>query len=281
LLKFDVRKWLSEPLVHFLLIGGLLFVVYAYQNESTDIENRILISTGELQSLKAQWTKRRNRPPGDEEMKNLLDQVIRDRILAEEAKTLGLDRHDSVVERRLAQKMEFLFSDLVDITEPDEQALQRYLEENIQQYQEPDRVSFSQIYFNPDQRQDELSDATNLLAKLPATLNEIDLSELGDRFLLPSSYQMNSRRDVERNFGTTFANQLFENIGQGWHGPLVSGFGVHLVFVESVVSQPPPRLQDVREKLVYDWLEEKGKEQNRNFYQALRKKYTVVIGENR
>jgi parvulin-like peptidyl-prolyl isomerase len=279
LLKFDIRKWLSEPLVHFLFIGGLLFVVYAYHNDSTDIGNRILISTGELQSLKAQWTKRRNRAPGDEEMKNLLDQVIRDRILASEAKALGLDRHDSVVERRLAQKMEFLFSDLVDITEPDEQALQRYLEENMQQYQEPDRVSFSQIYSNPDQRQDELSDAANLLAKLPAELSGVDLSELGDRFLLPSSYQMNSRRDVERNFGTTFANQLFENTGQGWHGPLVSGFGVHLVFVESVVSAPPPRLQDIRGKLVYDWLEVKGKEQNRNFYQALRKKYTVVIGE--
>jgi hypothetical protein len=279
LLKFKLRKWLSEPLVHFLFIGGLLFVVYAYNNESADIENQILISTGELQSLKAQWTKRRNRPPGDEEMQNLLDQVIHDRILAREAKTLGLDRHDSIVERRLAQKMEFLFSDLIDTAGPDEQTLQRFLEENIEQYQEPDRVSFSQIYFNPDQRADEFSDATNLLAKLPAGLSGVDLSELGDRFLLPLSYQMNSRRDVERNFGTQFANQLFENMGRGWHGPLVSGFGVHLVFVESVVSEPPPRLQDVREKLVYDWVEEKGKEQNRNFYQALRKKYTVVIGE--
>lgn len=278
--KFNIRKWLSEPLVHFLFIGGLLFVVYAYHNDSTDIKNRILISTGELQSLKAQWTKRRNRAPGDEEMKNLLDRVIRDRILASEAKALGLDRHDSVVERRLAQKMEFLFSDLVDITEPDEQVLQRFLEENIQYYQEPDRISFSQIYFNPDRRQDEVGDAANLLAKLTVGLSEIDLSELGDRFLLPSSYQMNSRRDVQRNFGTAFADQLFENTSQGWHGPLVSGFGVHLVFVEFIVSEPPPRLQDIREKLVYDWLEEKGKEQNRNFYEALRKKYTVVIGES-
>lgn len=266
--------------MHFLFIGGLLFVVYAYHNDSTDIENRILISTGELQSLKAQWTKRRNRAPGDEEMKNFLDQIIRDRILASEAKALGLDRHDSVVERRLAQKMEFLFSDLVDIPEPDDQALQRFLEENIQQYQEPDRITFSQIYFNPDQREDEMGDAAALLAKLPAELSGVDLSELGDRFLLPSTYQMNSRRDVNRNFGTRFANQLFENTAQGWHGPLVSGFGVHLVFVEFIVSEPPPRLQDVREKLVYDWLEEKGKEQNRNFYEALRKKYTVVIGES-
>ena len=265
--------------MHFLFIGGLLFVVYAYHNESTDIENRILISTGELQSLKAQWTKRRSRAPGDEEMKNLLDQVIRDRILAREAKALGLDRHDSVVERRLAQKMEFLFSDLVDIAEPDEQVLQQVLQDNIEQYQEPDRVSFSQIYFNPDRRQDEVSDATNLLAMLPAELSGVDLNELGDRFLLPSSYQMNSPRDVERNFGTRFAIKLFENTGRGWHGPLVSGFGVHLVFVESFVSAPPPRLQDIREKLVYDWLEEKGKEQNQNFYKALRKKYTVVIGE--
>jgi peptidyl-prolyl cis-trans isomerase C len=279
LLKSKLRKWLSEPLVHFLFIGGLLFVVYAYNNESADIENQILISTGELQSLKAQWTKRRGRTPGDEEMKSLLDQVIRDRILAREAKILGLDRHDSIVERRLAQKMEFLFSDLVDIAEPDDKTLQRFLEENIERYQKPDRVSFLQIYFNPDQRKDELSDASNLLSKLPTELSDVDLSELGDRFLLPSSFQMNSRRDVERNFGTQFANQLFENIDQGWHGPLVSGFGVHLVFVESVVSEPSPRLQDVREKLVYDWLEEKGKEQNRNFYQALRKKYTVVIGE--
>jgi hypothetical protein len=279
LFKLNIYKWLSEPLVHFLFIGALLFVVYAYNNESADIENQILISTGELQSLKAQWTKRRSRAPGDEEMQNLLDQVIRDRILAREAKILGLDRHDSIVERRLAQKMEFLFSDLIDIAEPDDETLQRFLEENIERYQKPDRVSFSQIYFSPDQRKDGLSDASNLLSKLPAELSDVDLSELGDRFLLPSSFQMNSQRDVERNFGAQFANQLFENIDQGWHEPLVSGFGVHLVFVESVVSEPSPRLQDVREKLVYDWREVKGKEQNRNFYQALRKKYTVVIGE--
>lgn len=265
--------------MHFLFIGGLLFALYAYHNESADTENRIVISTGEIQSLKAQWTKSRNRAPGEDELKNLLDLVIRDRILANEARIFGLDRHDSVVERRLSQKMEFLFSDLVELPEPDEQELQRFLAENIQRYQEPDRVSFLQIYFNPDKRDDVMADASSLLARLPDQLSGIDLDELGDRFLLPSAYRLNSHRDVQRTFGIMFANQLFSDVSPGWHGPLSSGFGAHLVFVESVVIEAPPDLTDVRGKLVTDWSEQKMKEQNENFYKALLEKYTIVIGE--
>jgi len=279
LLKSVLATWLHEPLVHFLFIGGLLFALYAYHNESADTENRIVISTGEIQSLKAQWTKSRNRAPGEDELKNLLDLVIRDRILANEARIFGLDRHDSVVERRLSQKMEFLFSDLVELPEPDEQELQRFLAENIQRYKEPDRVSFLQIYFNPDKRDDVMADASSLLARLPDLLSGIDLDELGDRFLLPSAYRLNSHRDVQRTFGIIFANQLFSDVSPGWHGPLSSGFGAHLVFVESVVIEAPPDLTDVRGKLVTDWSEQKMKEQNENFYKALLEKYTIVIGE--
>ncbi len=268
--------WLREPLVHFLLMGGMLFFAYGLFNEPEADPNQIVITPGDVDSLKARWAKQRGRLPNEGELKLMLDQTIRDRVLAAEARSLGLDKNDFIVQRRLAQKMDFLFSDLIRIEEPGDESLQAYLDAQIESFQKPPRVSFIQIYFNPEKRKNALGDATSLLSRLKKG-ESIDLDTAGDRFLLPSRFRENSPSDVARTFGKTFTNTLFSNLVEGWSEPIVSGFGIHLVLVESFSIPAPPTLDEVRSRVLSEWMEAKVKEKNREFYSELKDRYRIIL----
>ena len=109
-----LRRWLREPLLHVLLIGATLFVVYYALNPSTgqrQNSNRIAITADDLAQIRLAWMAQWRRPPTPEELRNLLDGKIREEVLFREAMALGLDKDDTIVKRRLAQKMEFVMED--------------------------------------------------------------------------------------------------------------------------------------------------------------------------
>ncbi len=271
-----LKLWLREPLIHFLLMGGLLFFGYGFFNEPESDPNQIVVSRGDIDSLKARWTKQRGRLPTDGELKLMVDQTVRDRILAAEARSLGLDKNDFIVQRRLSQKMDFLFTDLIRIQEPDDKTLQAYLDKHIESFQKPPRVSFFQIYFNPEKRKNALSDASALLDRLNQG-ESVDLEVAGDRFLLPSHFRENSPSDVERTFGKIFTQTLFSHLTEGWSEPIVSGFGIHLVLIRSFYIPATPTLDEVRSRVQSEWMEAKVKEKNLEFYSELKNRYTIIL----
>jgi hypothetical protein len=108
-----VKKWLREPLLHFLLIGAALFLLYGYQNDGyVDQGNRIVISKSDINRLVMLWEKKWQRSPTRVELEGLIEQQIQEEVLYREALAMGLDLNDGVVRRRLAQKVEFISYDL-------------------------------------------------------------------------------------------------------------------------------------------------------------------------
>ena len=148
--------WTREPLVHFLVLGALLFGLFALVNNeaSSKSPNRIEITSADVDRLQERWTKQWNRPPTETELKSLIEAYLREEILYREALALGLDQNDTIIRRRLAQKMEFLFEDLADQVEPTDEELKRYFDRNRDQYRLPARFSFAHVYFSVDQRGD-------------------------------------------------------------------------------------------------------------------------------
>jgi hypothetical protein len=270
-----------EPLLHFLFIGAFIYLAYGWFAEPTEEiqDNTIVVSAGEIEWMRASWQKRWNRPPTTEELDGLIQQYIKETILYREALSMGLNQHDPVIRRRLAQKLEFLARDLVTLAPPTDQALQAYFDEHQDRYREPVRYTFTQVYIDPDKRGDAtLDDAEKIKATLIAKGEAIEApGALGDALMLQDYYPENSQADIQKMFGGGFAESLVELSPGQWHGPVLSGYGVHLVYVHDVDEPPAPVFTAVRERVQQDWMTEKEDELNEKFYANLRDRYTIVI----
>ena len=184
-----------------------------------------------------------------------------------------------VVRRRMSQKMEFISNDLASLAEPDDEQLQTYLDEHADKFAIPGRISYSQVYLNASQRGKQVyADAENLLNELASSSVDVDISVAGDSFM--GGYHFNDETDfgVSRIFGKRFAEQLFVLPVGEWTGPVESGYGLHLVRIDSRTDARAPSLEQVRDKVRAEWLAWQQRETNDLLYSELRKRYEITIG---
>ena len=205
-------KLLREPLLHFMFIGVAIYLLYSVFADPLPEGNdkTIVVSAGEIEWMQTSWQKRWNRPPTAEEFDGLIQQYIKETVLYREALTMGLNQHDQVIRRRLAQKLEFLAKDLVALTPPTEEELQAYFDEHRDRYREPVRYTFTQVFIDPDKRGDAtLADAETIKATLIAQGDAIeDAGALGDDFMLQNYYPDKDALEIRKYFGSGFAESL-------------------------------------------------------------------------
>jgi len=272
-------KLLKEPLLHFLLLGAALFGGYAVLNRNQPAaQNEILVSAGQIDSLAATFIKVWQRPPNAQELKAQIDQYVKEEVLSREAIALGLDKNDTVIRRRLQQKMEFLAEDFAAASDPSEAELADYLAKHPDQFAEEARFTFRQVFLSPDKRGDRLRvDANQLLADLKKQGTDADIAELGDSTLLPQDLADAPQRSVLSQFGSEFTRGL-ANLKPGeWSGPIQSGYGVHLVFVSQRTEGRVPALEEARDLVKRELMNERRQAANRKFLDELLKKYQVTI----
>jgi PPIC-type PPIASE domain len=272
--------WLSrlvrEPLVHFLLLGGLLFGAWYAFNDQAPISdaNRIVLDEAQVASLAASFQRTWLRLPTHEELAGLVKDRIKEEILYREALALGLDRDDQVIRRRLRQKMEFLSTDLTEPGPPSEAQLQAYLDAHSDRFRTSGRLSFTQVYLKEDGQEQ----ATALLQRLAGhPPSELALEKLGDASLLPATLQQADQAETGRVFGQGFAEALSAAPSGRWSGPYVSPYGLHLVYVSERLPTQEPKLSDVRTAVEREWQAEQQRHANARFYQALRERYNVEV----
>lgn len=177
-------KLIQEPLLHFLLIGLVLFVAHGFLNPNEDnAPQGVIVSAGQVEHLASTFAKTWQRPPTTVELKGLIDQFVKEEILSREAVKLGLDQNDAVIRRRLQQKMEFVTEDLLATAEPTDADLSDYLAKHPEAFQEDPVFTFQQVFLNPERRGEAIkSDAAKLLAEMKAGA---DAAESGDTTMLP------------------------------------------------------------------------------------------------
>ncbi len=277
-----LSRIIREPLLHFVLIGLLLFGVFAVVNrDSAGPANRIAITRADIEQLQSLFQRQWQRPPTPQELQALVDGRIREEVLYREALALGLDRDDTIVRRRMAQKVEFLVSDTTVPSQPDAAVLAAYFEKNQERYREPARLSFTHVYFSSDRRGGRAaSDAEAALKRLKQTKRAPrQASALGDRFMLGYDYAERGTDEIARDFGQAFVDAVAKlPIGQ-WSGPVASGYGIHLVYVSARTDSRVPPLSQVRERVAADWVIDQRREANDRVYQRLRSRYEITIAE--
>lgn len=276
-----LSKMVRDPLVHFLILGGLIYAAYDLNAppETETGEPTIVVSKGEIDWFKDSWAAKWNRQPTEAELDGLIRQHIKETALYREALSMGLDEDDVVIRRRLAQKVEFLTNDLLQPAPPSDEELAAFFEENKARYTGEDLITMTHVFFDPDKR----GNATLMDAdKVKATLTDLpdrplDAANLGDPFLLQSYYPQTAKSELAKLFGTGFADPVFELEKGVWHGPVLSGYGTHLVYVHERLEAPVPELPSIREAVLADWQNMKRQELNEEFITQLVKRYKVVI----
>jgi hypothetical protein len=273
----------KEPLVQFLLIGACIYgadALYGAPDEDV-VDRTIVVDAGRVEGFIGDWERRWNRPPTRQELDAVISAFVREDILYRQAVAMGLDEDDPVTRRRMAQKLEFLTNDIALFREPAEGELEQYFQDTRELYREPDRITFSQVFLDPDARDaTTLDDAAALLAQLraagvpdPATL------EAGDRLMLRDYYPQVTELDIRRQLGSGFSEAVMQLEPGQWHGPVLSGYGVHLVYVYSRAEAPPPVFADARQAVLENWQVERQEIFQVEFYESLKSRYDIVIAE--
>ncbi len=278
-----VQRWLREPLVHFLLLGAAVYGLYALTADSDEetAGNSIVVTGGEIEWLETSWQKRWNRKPTPNERAGLVRQYVRETVLYREALAMGLDRDDTIVRRRLAQKLEFLVDDLIPVPEPSPQQLLAYGEANRERYTQPALVTFTHVFIDPDRRGDEThARAEAVLAELQARGGAGERIEgVGDPFLLQSYYPERDEVELSKLFGGGFASRVVSLEPGRWHGPVLSAYGVHLVFVHARLEAEPFDFGQVRDEVSSDWKADERARLNDEYVARLIARYEIVVEE--
>jgi hypothetical protein len=276
-----VKSILKEPLFHFFVLGVFVYVLYglfaSFENEPA--ENTIVVTKGEIDWMKDTWTKRWNRPPTYAELEGLIDQHIEESIFYQEALKMGLDQNDVIIRRRLAQKLKFLQEDLLKPGEPSEEELKDYFIENISIYSSDEVITLTQIFYDPDKRGSiTLQDAENDKSRLTEMdIDDIDPKIFGDYFMLQNYYPGRSQQDIAKLFGSEFARNVMSLEPDKWHGPVLSGYGTHLVYVTDRIEPVESKFEDVRDLVLEDWRVDQQEKMNQLFAEGVIARYTVII----
>ena len=275
-----MKRILREPLLHFLLLGAGLFIAYGVTQKPGVLSDSgaIVVTMGQVENLAASFAKRWQREPTPEELAGLGRDRVREEVYCREAKALGLDQDDTVIRRRLRQKMEFISDDIAAQTEPSDAELSAYLEAHPDSFRVEPRFTFRQVYLNPAKHGENLArDAAQLLAQLNQASIQSDAAQLGDSLMLEHQFAAASASEIGNQFGEKFAAKLPELTPGQWQGPIESGYGVHLVWVSERTEGRLPALAEVRDAVRREWDNARRLEANDRFYQELLKRYTVTI----
>jgi hypothetical protein len=272
-----VMAIVTEPLTHFLVLGFLLFVIYAYAKRDTNAgSERLVVSAGKVEHLASIFSRTWQRQPNATELKGLVDDYVREEIAYREGLKLGLDQDDTIIRRRIRQKMDFIADDLTSEVEPTEEDLAAFFANNRNAYLADSRLSFKQVFLDPERHVEDL-DRTVVRILKALQSDSADPREVGDRTLLEHQFLDLPRREVAGIFGDSFAEKLNTSPIQQWTGPMASAYGIHLVFIEDRIDGREPTLDDVRSVVRRDWEQKRRAELAENFYQGLLLKYNVAI----
>jgi peptidyl-prolyl cis-trans isomerase C len=277
-----MKRLVREPLVHFLLMGAILFAVYAYAERgrtSAEQSRQIRLTVADLSQMVLVFRSQWRRDPTAEELRALVEDRVHEEVLYREAIGLGIDKDDTIVRRRMAQKMQFLAEDVAAAREPTPYELGQWYDAHRNQFAFPPRISFRHLYFSPDRRGNHArDDAHAALARIAGQPEDSSLAAiLADTFMFQEYYRDRAPEFLGKEFGPNFALAVAKMPPGSWSGPVESGFGWHLVFVDTLIPGHAPALEEVEADVRTAWLAEQKAQAWQKAYQEMRAKYLLVL----
>ncbi len=275
-----LSKIVREPLVHFVIIGAAVFGLYALMagGGREEAKGKIVVTEGRVQQLAQVFAKTWQRPPTQEELRGLVDSYVKEEVYYREALKLGLDRDDTLIRRRMQQKMEFVTEPSDELLRADDAALQAFLDSHKSAFRVEPRVAFEQVFLNPA-KPGEIAPvrAKQTLEALKASVPGEIPPDVGESTLLPTSMPLSPLSNIARNFGDAFATNLTDLPEGEWAGPIKSPYGMHLVRVTKRLDGYNPKLADIRAAVEQEWRTQEREKFQEQAYDDLLTKYEVIL----
>jgi len=269
-----ILKFFREPVVLFFLLGIICFFLYQIVTGYVERNKRqIHVSQAQIALLEESYTKTWNRPPGEAEIEALINDYVMDEIFYKEAVALGLDKTDPTIKQRLRQVMEMMMEDYTTIY-PSEDQLRSYLEANTDKFRRDDRITFRQLYFAPEDKQQ----ANAFLSQLENNERAYE-NYTGRLLLLPEIHEDKYKAEVDKLFGSFFTSAIFNMETGNWTGPLESPYGWHLVLIFEKVPGVLPDLEDIWDLVEREWSAERKAEIKEEQYRIMREQYSISVEE--
>lgn len=267
-----LKRLVSEPLLHFVLIGAVLFYIGGRTaSQDASAINEIVITEGDIDQMLVSWQAQGRPPPSADAIRNMVEGKVREEVLYREAIAMGLDKEDTIVKRRLAQKMDFLAEDLSSLQEPTSEELRKWFEAHRDEFAQPPRVSFRHVYYSFDAHG---KDARDIAAR---EVSAAAGPQNGDRFMFQNSYAERTEADLYSIFGPAFAHDVFTLEPGHWVGPVESAYGWHAVFVERKSPPVVPAFEEAEADVKAAYLEARRAEFREEAYRVMRAKYKIVL----
>lgn len=271
-----VISFWKHPLFHFMVLGAFLFILYGalHRNDSDRDEIRIDddIVLRSMSLFEKEWGRKPTRP----ELKGLLDRYIQQEVFYRQALKMNLDHNDELIKRRMEQKLKFITQDLATLQDPSEDELKKWYAVRKDKYRLPMQVSFTQLYFNPDNRADVLSDAQLFKTKIGSSSpNDPGFQWKADPFSVGERWKDQSIRDIALQMGQPFADSLMKAPLNQWYGPILSGYGVHLVYLSAKTPGGEAPWSRIEATVLRDYQYEASEKMNDQVYQEFLKEYTI------
>lgn len=272
-----LKRAAREPLVHFLAIGAALFVLNGLINgpDEGSTGETITISEGRVNQIAESFVLLAGRVPTREEIESLVDDFVSEEVGYREAVAMGIDADDTIVRRRMRQKLEFLIEDGAASDQPTQADMQAWLDQHPEQYHLPERRAFRQVLLSADKRgAGAVRDADAILTSLRSGA---DPAKLGDTSMLPAAVPVTTQQGVTGLFGPDFAAAVFAHKGEDWFGPIASPYGQHLVNVSAIEKGRAVVLSEVADRVAIDIIEARRNEARDAFHARMRQRYHIRI----
>jgi parvulin-like peptidyl-prolyl isomerase len=252
-------------------VGSLLF--FYLSNNNTTTQPQVVISVGKINQLTAQFTKTRQRAPSTEELKALIDNQVREDLAFKHGAQMGLVEDDSIIKRRVQQKLEFMLNDSIAGIEPNREELLAYLDTHRDKFTIAPVYSFKHIYINPQMHED-----TNVfIAELQTENLDAVYQDRGENIMLESEYTDISSAQIARLFGRKFTENLDSVTLGKWQGPVKSGYGLHLVIIDKKLPEHLATLDEMESEIKRDFRIDAQKKAIEAFYEELQREYSVTV----
>ena len=269
-----LSKALKDPLIHFLILGGLLFTIASLKGGHKTAQNEIVITKTTQKHLADLFEITWQRKPNADELKNLTQEHIKEEIYYREALALGLDENDTIVRRRLRQKLEFMQEDLSSLSTPREAGLLNFFNSRKDQYMTDYIVSFQQVLIASTKLAEDAPDILKAMTSLNAGSSPQSLSRSS---LLPIAMKLENENSVTNTFGDDFMAQIRTAKTDQWRGPIYSAFGTHLVNISLRQPAKPLTFAQVRNKVLVDYTQYQRESAAHQYYDNLKSQYRIII----
>lgn len=284
---------LKEPLIHFLALGILLFVIDGAINPGNPEDNadRIVVDREALltymqyraKAFDAERAQQQLDAMPNDSRQQLIDSYIQEETLYREAKALQLDKNDSVARQRLIQQMRYLTQSFISAgIELTETELKTYQEANAERYLEPAKITFTHVFFSTAGRSD---DEAKQLAQ--DKLNQLNQQQVpfhqapgfGERFLYHRNYVKKDAEFIASHFGEGLQTAVFDlsTSEAQWYGPYQSPYGYHLVLVAQQIPEYQPNFDEVKNRVAQDLLQERRQQQVDQAIAQMIERYDVDV----